>query len=81
SRNGELWVVGRLNDSENGGANDAWFTEDGVIWRKTDQNPAWTGREDFSALVFKGTMWVMGGMDSSWRWKNDVWRDELPSTQ
>ncbi len=78
---GVLWLIGRLDDSENGGANDAWFTEDGVTWRKTDQNPAWTGREDFSALVFKGTMWVMGGMDSSWRWKNDVWRAELPSTQ
>lgn len=69
-----LWIIGRLNDKESGyGPNDVWFSEDGISWTKTDQDPLWTGREDFFSEVFKDKMWIFGGMDSEWKWRADVW--------
>jgi len=70
----KLWVVSRLNISEyDGGANDVWYSDDGISWRKTAEDPLWTGREDVCIAVFKNKIWVLGGMDKNWQWKNDVW--------
>ncbi len=69
-----LWLIGRLNDTEGRGENDVWFTKDGVKWEKTEKNPEWAGREDHSALLFNNAVYLMGGMDSDWKWRNDVWR-------
>lgn len=70
----KLWVVSRLNvPIYGGGANDVWYSDDGISWKKTDQDPAWTGREDVGVVVFKDRIWVMGGMDENWKWTNDVW--------
>ena len=69
-----IWIVGRLNiASQGGGNNDVWFSEDGINWQKTETDPPWPGREDHSAIVFQDRIWVLGGMTSDWRWKNDVW--------
>jgi len=71
---GKLWTLGRLNIPLYGhGLNDVWYSEDGITWKKTKENPAWTGREDAGAVVFKNRIWVLGGMDKNWQWKNDVW--------
>jgi hypothetical protein len=72
-----LWIIGRLNDSEYGGVNDVWFSKDGTHWEKTKNDPEWSGREDFFSVVFKNKIWVFGGMDANWKWKNDVWVSEL----
>ena len=73
----KIWVIGRLNTSEYGnGTNDIWYSKDGVIWEKTKEDPLWTGREDFGAVIFKNKMWILGGMDKNWEWKNDVWRSK-----
>ena len=69
-----LWIIGRFNDSANGGKNDVWHTQDGISWKKTENDPVWLGREDHSAVVFKNKMWVLGGMASDWAWKNDIWQ-------
>lgn len=70
----KLWVVGRLNiPLYGGGSNDVWYSDDGENWKKTNNDPAWTGREDVSIIVFKNKIWVLGGMDKNWQWKNDVW--------
>lgn len=70
----KLWIVSRLNIPEYGnGANDVWYSDDGISWQKTENDPLWTGREDVGVVVFKDKIWVMGGMDSEWKWKNDVW--------
>ena len=75
---GNLWVVGRLNTSEyGGGENDIWYSPDGLKWEKTKQSPSWTGREDFAAVVFNEKIWILGGMDENWEWKNDVWSSEF----
>ncbi len=75
----KLWIIGRLNDLENGGVNDVWYSNDGTNWTKTENNPQWAGREDFFSTVFKDRMWVFGGMDSSWQWRNDVWASKFLS--
>lgn len=69
-----LWVVSRLNSEEyGGGANDVWYSSDGISWKKTDKDPLWTGREDVGVVVFKNRMWVFGGMDKNFTWTNDIW--------
>ncbi|MDP3948417.1 MAG: serine hydrolase [bacterium] len=70
----KLWTIGRLNNRETGDeVNDVWYTENGVNWQKTETDPPWLGREDHSALVYKGKIFVFGGMGADWRWHNDVW--------
>jgi len=66
----------RLNNFEYGGINDVWFSKDGFNWQKTINDPLWTGREDFFSTVFKDKIWVFGGMDANWKWRNDVWMSE-----
>ncbi|MDO8562047.1 MAG: hypothetical protein Q7S05_04475 [bacterium] len=71
---GLLWMVGRLNDEfDKYGPNDVWYSADGRTWQKTVVDPPWTGREDYSGLVYNGRMYVFGGMDANWQWRNDVW--------
>lgn len=71
---GYMWAVGRLNiDEYGGGANDVWYSKDGLAWEKTKKNPLWTGREDAGAIIFNNRMCVLGGMDERWQWKNDIW--------
>lgn len=76
--NGKLFVVGRLNTPQyGGGPNDIWYTDNGTDWHKTNQDPPWTGREDFGAVVFNGDIWIFGGMDKDWKWQNDVWKSTI----
>ena len=44
-----------------------------TIKTKTNSDPKWLGREDFTALLFKDKIWVFGGMNSKWKWTNDIW--------
>lgn len=78
SYKGSLWLIGRLNDEESGGgSNDIWFSESGITWQKTNTDPKWTGREDFLSAVFNNRIWIFSGMDTNWKWKNDVWVSNL----
>lgn len=75
---GKLWLVGRLNDKDDEfGSNDVWFSENGNVWEKVDTDPQWLGREDFAGFVYRGKMWVNGGMDVNKHWNNDIWYAEL----
>ncbi len=62
-----LWAVGRHAE------NDVWYSEDGISWNKTAEDPLWLGREDAGFAVFKDKIWVLGGMDKNWQWRNDIW--------
>ncbi len=69
-----MYLYSRLNDKESGvGPNDTWYTADGVTWNKLTDNP-WIGREDLGYTVWHDAMWAIGGMDSNWKWENDVWK-------
>jgi hypothetical protein len=70
----KLWLISRLNaDIYGGGVNDVWSSEDGIVWQKTVDDPDWYGREDLGVVVFQDKIWVVGGMDKDFVWKNDVW--------
>ena len=70
----KLWVVSRLNSAEYGnGANDVWYSSNGISWQKTKQDSEWLGREDLGIVIFKDKMWALGGMDKNYHWNNDVW--------
>jgi hypothetical protein len=70
----KLWIIGRLNSGEyGGGANDVWYSKDGINWEKTKQDPIFSGREDGGIVVFKNKIWLLGGMDKNFEWTNDVW--------
>ena len=70
----KLWVISRLNVAlYKNGPNDVWYSDDGINWQKTEKDPLWTGREDVGVVIFNDKIWILGGMDSEWRWKNDVW--------
>lgn len=69
-----LWIIGRLNDeADNYGPNDVWYSSDGATWKKTATDPLWTGREDYSGLLYNGHIYIFSGMDANWQWRNDVW--------
>ena len=70
------WYNGRLPDHS--ASNEVWCSIDGVNWDLAVQNAGWSPRLAAGAVVFKGKMWILGGIenylfgdDSSL--KNDVW--------
>jgi leucine-zipper-like transcriptional regulator 1 len=75
SFNGGLWLIGGNNNGTL--RNDVWNSTDGNGWtRVLASTPAGTAtqfspREDFGALVYNGSMWVIGGWDG--KNENDVW--------
>lgn len=74
-----IWIIGRLNSpNQGGGNNDVWFSEDGINWEKTKKIPPWEEREDHAAVVFRDRIWIMGGMDINWTWRDDVWYSVSP---
>ena len=62
--NNLLWV---LDPSGN-----TWSSLDGNSWTKVG-SAAFPARTDFGAVVFNGTMWVMGGRAANTSDLNDVW--------
>ena len=54
--------------------NDVWSTSDGVHWEQVVEHAPWHPRLWFSAAVYRGRMWVLGGWSNnpSQNW-GDVW--------
>lgn len=84
--NGLMWVVGGLEVRDirdiwkilcDKSAGDVWYTTNGHDWMEPKSDKLWISREDHEVIVFKDAIWVMGGMDKSFRWNNDVWRSVL----
>lgn len=56
--------------------NDVWSSEDGVHWQlETDRAP-WGPRLWFSAAVYRGRIWVLGGWSKAQDNFGDVWHSE-----
>jgi len=71
----KIWVFGGGNYLPTYlGLNDVWNSSDGVHWTKVTDHAPWAARVWFSAVVYKGRMWILGGWsnDPSKNW-NDVW--------
>ena len=71
--NNQLWLLGKLTNPNSLNENDVWFSADGLRWEKFNEKIPWQGREDFGSVVFKNKIWIFAGMDSDYRWRNDVW--------
>lgn len=76
SFNGQLWLIG--GNSNGTLMNDVWSSSNGNAWTQV-LAPSTSGtatqfspREDFGALVYNGSMWVIGGF-SQGASHNDVW--------
>ena len=54
--------------------NDVWSSSDGIHWEEVTAAAPWHERLWFSAVVYRGHMWVLGGWsnDPSRNW-GDVW--------
>lgn len=86
-----MWVVGGLTVTDiwtslcnlirdgttSKSVGDVWYTTNGRAWMEPKSDKLWISREDHGVIVFKDAIWVMGGMDKSFRWNNDVWRSIL----
>lgn len=54
--------------------NDVWSSTDGKNWTRETENAPWGPRIWFSAEVYRGRMWMIGGWsDKPFRNWNDVW--------
>jgi len=69
--NNSLWILGGWSGYYKS-YHDVWFSSDGKNWEKIGEAP-WTGREDLTCSVFKDSIFVAGGMQSSGVRTNDVW--------
>jgi hypothetical protein len=54
--------------------NDVWSSSDGVTWRRETKAAPWSPHIWFSALSYRGYLWVLGGW-SNYPYRNwgDVW--------
>ena len=81
--NGQLWLIGGNNNGTL--MNDVWSSSDGVSWTQvlapniSGTATQFTPREDFCALVYNGSMWVIAGF-STGQSNNDVWTSNNGST-
>ena len=82
---GKIWVFGGGNYVPGYQAlNDVWSSEDGVHWTEVTAAAPWPARLWFSAVVYRGRMWVLGGWsrmpETNW---GDAWfsRDGKEWTQ
>jgi len=58
----KLWILGGgLWDPQHVALNDVWCSEDGVYWTQVTEAAPWKPRLWFSAVVYRGRMWVLGG--------------------
>jgi hypothetical protein len=75
SFNNKLWLLGGGNyQSDYWSSNEVWSSTDGAAWTKVTSNIPWGPRIWFSAEVYDGRMWVLGGSgDTQLELLNDVW--------
>lgn len=75
AHDGKLWVMGGGNYLPTYEArNDVWCSSDGKNWECVCESAPWSPRLWFSATVYRGRMWVLGGWSNnpSQNW-GDVW--------
>jgi hypothetical protein len=56
--------------------NDVWSSRDGVSWTRETESAPWSPRLWFSAAVYRGRMWVLGGWSKQHDNFGDVWHSK-----
>jgi len=83
----KLWIMGGGSwHPQHVARNDVWCSEDGVNWTQVTAAAPWPPRLWFSAVVYRGRIWVLGGWSREHGNFGDVWYSqdgrnwtELPS--
>lgn len=72
---GRLFVLGGGNYlPAYEGRNDVWSSSDGANWRRETDAAPWSPRIWFSAVSYRGYLWVLGGWSGDpYRGWGDVW--------
>ncbi len=81
---GKIWLFGGVNYDKRETKNDVWYSSDGVNWEQatpkrdnlaTGQATTipWSTRWDQATAVFKGKIFLAGGMDLKGNTFNDEW--------
>ena len=71
----ELLILGGFDGDAAKDLNDVW-SYDGNSWKIVAQHAGWSGRDGHCAVVFKGSIFVLGGTDDPYNCKSDVWRSD-----
>lgn len=72
--NGKMYVLGGGNYVPTYQAkNDVWSSSDGVNWTCETESAPWAARLWFSAAIYRGRMWVLGGWSKEQDNFGDVW--------
>ena len=72
--NGRIYVLGGGNYVPRYHAtNDVWSSSDGVHWRCESACAPWAARMWFSAVAYRGRIWVLGGWSKAADNHGDVW--------
>jgi hypothetical protein len=71
----KIWVMGGGNYvPEYRAMNDVWCSDDGVKWTRMTAEAPWMPRIWFSAVEYRGRMWVLGGWTKTpYTNLGDVW--------
>ena len=71
---GKMWILGGgLWHPEHVAVNDVWCSADGAHWTQITPAAAWKPRLWFSAVVYRGRLWVLGGWSKENGNFGDVW--------
>lgn len=72
--NDRIWMLGGgLWHPEHVATNDVWCSEDGEHWTQVTAAAPWAPRLWFTAVVYRGRLWVMGGWSKEHGNFGDVW--------
>jgi hypothetical protein len=77
----KMWFMGGWHNGRLPGhsaSNEVWWSTDGAEWKPATKSAGWTPRIAAGAVVFKGRMWMLGGVENYYfgdeqSVKNDVW--------
>jgi hypothetical protein len=71
SLGGKLFIMGGTSGTRS--FNDVWSSSDGIAWTLVTDGAQWPMRSAFGCVVFKGKLWVLGGLDQNLQPLGDVW--------
>jgi len=71
SYDNRMWIAGGYCNGTP--MNDVWYSFNGSHWLRATSSAAWSPRYGHVSLVYNNKIWVMGGVDTTYSFMNDVW--------
>ena len=70
----KLWFLGGRYPNRDETSTTIWSSTDGWSWTEEYVEDTLFPRTSFNAVVFKGQLWVLGGLDVNYLSARDVWK-------